>query len=340
MKCRCVVWIVVLAANASWLAGCAAKPDPATDQHAYWQQLGAALKDSAQPREQALAAYLLGLGLTSAPEGTRANSRKPAADPATYFTIRNLLAEVHGSHDAIALSIATQAAVEQNNQDLTNVMAGRWQLVEPDNLAPRLFSDTPIDAVLLEARKATRYETHAYGQIRFMTSVFKRWHASREEAGSGYSKLPESDEARAAVNAFGIWAAYGIPAFQKLTRACRDKALLSTSTRGEDCLHVARVMADNSDDLFSMGVGIAMLQRAAITPEDIALAATLRRNKEWQQHQYYEVLTQGMNEQEQVTDMVRLLKTRGVDNEIQLMQAGLREKGVALTAPDDWQPPG
>lgn len=41
----------------------------------------------------------------------------------------------------------------------------------------------------------------------------------------------------------------------------------------------------------------------------------------------------------QAAKMLRLLKGPDVDNEILLMQTALREKGIALTPPDDWQPP-
>ena len=48
---------------------------------------------------------------------------------------------------------------------------------------------------------------------------------------------------------------------------------------------------------------------------------------------------QEMDEAEQVGEMLRLLKTSGVDNEIQLLETALREKGIALDPPEDWQPP-
>ena len=338
MSRQYIVLTAVLIACAGWLGGCAGKSDPAGDPHAYWQRLATSLKDSTQPREQALAAQWLGLTLMDDQVGAQSTMGNPA-DSAIESAISGLLTKVNTSDDPVALSLATQVGVRRKDQHAISSTAGRWQVVEPDNLAPRLFADTPIDTVLAGARDTTRYETHGYDQIRLMTSVFKRWPMSREEMGSGYSKALADDEARAAANAFGIWAAFAIPAFQNLVNACRDGDLLSTPTRREDCLHVGKVMAGNSSDLLSKGIGISILERAASTQEDIALATTLRRNKEWQQHHYFEIFTEHKDEQQYASDMLRLLKTPGVDNEIQLMETALREKGIALVPPQDWQPP-
>lgn len=331
--------VLVLIVSAGWLAGCAAKADAVADEHAYWHRLGMTLKDSTQPKQQALAAQFLDFGRMSGQDGAQPTAAEYAADSATESPVSGLLAKINGSADAVALSIAAQVGVKRHDQRVTSSAAERWQAVEPDNFAPRLFTDTPIEAVLAGARDATAYESHGYDQVRLMTSVFKRWPMRSEEMGSGYSEAFKGDEPRAVVSAFAIWAAYANPAYQRLTQACRDEALLSTPTRRDDCLHVARVMAERSGYVLSRSIGIGMLERAASSPDDIALAARLRRNNEWQRHQYFLVLMQEMDDQQQAGEMLRLLETPGVDNEIQLMETALREKGIALTPPDDWQPP-
>ena len=331
--------IIVLIVCAGWLGACARMQESDTQQSAYFQRLAAELQKSTQPRERALAAQLLGMSALNQDNADLAASGRQVVDPAAKASIGALIAQASKHDDAVALSLAIQASNQVDDQAARLNAAKRWQAVESDNLVPRLLTDTPVESVLASARDTTRYETHGYEQVRLMTSVFKHWPMSREEMDSGYSGALKDDEARAAVSAFAIWAAYGIPGLQKLTSACRDEALLSTPTRRDDCLHVAKVLADNSSDVVSRSIGISMLERAASTPEDTALATRLRRNYEWQRHQYFVVLTQQMDEQQQVSEMLRLLKTPGVDNEIQLMEAALREKGVALVPPDDWQPP-
>ena len=326
---------VVLIVATGCLASCAAKADPAPDEHTYWQRIGVSLKGSAWPRDQALAAQLLDFSLAGEQDSTQPAGRRSAADSA----ISDLLSKVNRSDDAVALSIATQVGVKRQDQGAISSTAGRWQAIEPGNFAPRLFADAPIDAVLAGARDATGYESHGYDQVRLMMSVFKRWPMTRKEVRSDYGNALTDHEARAALSAFAMWAAYANPAFQRLTMACRDEALLATPTRRDDCLHVARIMASRSGYVLSRSIGISMLERAASTPQDIALAATLRRTNEWQRYQYFLVLMQEMDEAEQVGEMLRLLKTSGVDNEIQLLETALREKGIALDPPEDWQPP-
>jgi hypothetical protein len=339
MNRRHLILTIVFVASAAWLGGCAAKADPATGEDAYWQRLGMSLKDSTQPREQALAAQMLDFRLMVANDGMQPAAGESAAHSATESAIRDLLAKVNRSDDAVALSIATQVGVKRQDQRVGSSAAVRWQEVEPGNFAPRLFVDTSIEAVLAGARDATRYESYGYDQVRLMTSVFQHLPMRQEEMGSGYSNALTDDEARAVVSAFAIWAAYANPAYQKLTRACRDEALLSTPTRRDDCLHVAQLMAEKSGYVLSRSIGISMLERAASTPEGIALATRLRRNNEWQRHQYFQVLMQAMDDQQQAGEMLRLLKTPGIDNEIQLMETALREKGIALVPPEDWQLP-
>lgn len=340
MKRQDFVRIVVFIACAAGLAACAAESHPPVDgQQAYWQRLAMNLKDSAQPREQALAAQMLGFTMMVGDVAAQQGNEKPSAYPAIEPEVTALLAKVNASDDPVALSLATQVGVKLKDHKALSNVAERWQAVEPDNLAPRLFTDAPIEAVLAGARDATRYETHGYDQIRLMTSVFKRWPMSQKEMGSDYTNKFQGEEARAAASAFGIWAAFAIPGYQKLILACRDEALLSTPTRRDDCLHVGKVLAGNSSDLMSRGIGISILERAASAPDDIALATTQRRNKEWQQHHYFKIFTEDKDETQYIRDMLRLLKAPGVDNEIKLMETALLEKGIPLVPPEDWQPP-
>jgi len=329
-----------MAACAALLGGCASTPTAAVEQNVYWQRVAASLQQSTQLRERMFAANLLGLGVTiDEPSAQQASEKKPvSANPASLAAARALIAEAEHADDPLALSLATHAASTFGDHALASRMAARWQAVEADNLVPRLYTSVPMANLLSGARDTSRYDTHGYDQVRLMASVFTRFPMTREETGSNSNPAYSNDALRAGANAFGIWFAVSTPAFQALTNECKGPALEATPTRREDCLHVAKVMAGDPSDLLSKGLGISMLERAAITPEDIALATALRRNKEWQQPQYFAAFIQGKDEQEQISDMLRLLNTPGVGNEIQMMEAALREKGIPLTPPTDWQP--
>lgn len=103
---------------------------------------------------------------------------------------------------------------------------------------------------------------------------------------------------------------------------------------------MARTLASHSDNQLMAGMGIGMLKRAANTPEDIALADTLARNHAWQQRKYHEVLSSQRGTAQEAEGMLRLLRTPGIDSEIQLLEAALREQGISLLPPQDWNPPG
>ena len=197
----------------------------------------------------------------------------------------------------------------------------------------------PVDELLVAARTATRYQSHAYDQIRLMSGAFQRVPVSREETGAeGWEQYP-TDELRAGVSAFGIWAAQGFPSLQPVTAACKGEALQAAPTRRADCLQLARTLANHSDNLLMASVGIAMLERAANTPEDHALAAKLARNHAWQQQKYFELLSSRRGTAQEMEGELRLFKTPGIGNEIQLREAALRERGIALSPPQDWVAP-
>jgi hypothetical protein len=217
--------------------------------------------------------------------------------------------------------------------------ASRWQAVEPDNLAPLLFSSMPIDEVLTAARRTTRYESHGYDQIRAMSDAFIRVPMSRQQTGpDGWKEYPTA-ELRAGVSAFAIWAAYVFPGLKPLSDACKNEALESTPARRRDCLHVARTLATQSDTLLMTSMGIGMLKRASNTAEDNTLANTLDRNNAWQQQQYFRLLSAQRDSTREMEATLRLLHTPGIESEVQLREAALRERGIALVPPSNWMKP-
>lgn len=329
-----------MAACAALPGGCSSTPTAAVEQNAYWQRVAASLQQSTQLRERMFAANLLGLGVTIDEfSAQQAPEEKPAsANPASLAAARALIAEAEHSDDPLVLSLATHAASTIGDHALASSMAARWQAVEADNLVPRLYTSAPMATLLAGARDTNRYDTHGYDQVRLMASVLTRFPMTREETGSSSNSAFSNDALRAWANAFGIWFAVSMPAFQTLTNECKGPALEATPTRREDCLHVAKVMANHSDVLIAGLIGTGILNRAASTPNDIALANTLSRNRDWRQQQYYQVVSKQLDDAQQVSEMVRLMQVPGVGSENQLMEAALREKGIPLTPPADWQP--
>ena len=318
------------------LAACAEEADAPVDSSVYWQRVASVLQDSDVVRERALAAQLF--AFEGKPRRAAEQGRQP--DSPREALARQLIADVDRSDDAVALAVAAQAGAALADKALVVASMQRWRSLEQDNLAPLLFSSMPVDELLVAARAATRYQSHGYDQVRLMSDAFQRVPISREETGADAWKEYPSAELRAGVAAFAIWAAQAFPSLRLLTEACRDEALEATPTRRADCLHVARTLASHSDNQLMAGMGIGMLKRAANTPEDIALADTLARNHAWQQRKYHEVLSSQRGTAQEAEGMLRLLRTPGIDSEIQLLEAALREQGISLLPPQDWNPPG
>ena len=317
------------------LAACAEEADAPVDSSVYWQRVASVLQDSDVVRERALAAQLF--AFEGKPRRAAEQGRQP--DSPREALARQLIADVDRSDDAVALAVAAQAGAALADKALVVASMQRWRSLEQDNLAPLLFSSMPVDELLVASRKATRYQSHGYDQVRLMSHAFQRIPISRQETGAAAWKEYPSAELRAGVAAFAIWAAQGFPSLKPLTTACRDAALEATPARRADCLHMARILANHSDNLLMAVMGIGMLKRAANTPEDKALAAALARNHAWQQHQYFEVLTSRRGTAQEVEDTLRLLHAPGINSEVQLRDAALREAGISLLPPQGWVAP-
>lgn len=334
MKNKSMCLLAMLASLGS-LTACADATDPPVDASVYWQRVASSLQGSDEVRERALAAQLFALEgkpRRATDDGQQAGSPQDAL-------ARQLIADVDKSVDALALSVAAQAGAALADKALVAASTQRWQAVEPDNLAPLFFSAMPVEDFLLAARGTTRYESHGYDQVRLMSDAFKRVPMNQQEVGAeGWREYPTLEQ-RAGVSAFAIWAAQGFPSLKPLTSACKDEALQATPTRRADCLHVARTLASHSDNLLVASVGIGMLERAANTSEDSALAAKLARNHAWQQQKYFEVLSSQLGTTQEIESALRLLRTPGIDSEIQLREAALREQGISLLPPQDWVVP-
>ncbi|RZA36935.1 MAG: hypothetical protein EOP92_02900 [Lysobacteraceae bacterium] len=317
--------------------GCARQSEGPADSTEYWRRVANALQASNELRERALAAQLLALGGKGGSAMADDASLLPGSG--NDALARRLVASVQTSDDAVALSVAAQAGAASGDKALVATSTRRWQALEPDNLAPLLFSATPAEELLIAARGATRYESHGYAHVRLMSATFERVPMVPGEISAKTSQEYPTPELRAGVSAFAIWAAQGFPSLRTLTDACKNDALESTPTRRVDCLHVARTLARHSDNMLTTSVGIGMLRRAADTPEDQALANALDRNNAWQQHKYYEVLSSGRRTIEEMEETMRLLHAPGIESEIQLREAALLERGIPLVPPAEWKAP-
>lgn len=343
-------WILALVCVLAWspLSVRAASPAELASDKAqspstsYFERVAHALADNPQLRDRALAAQLLGFDAHAVKligEGAATATAPATSEALPARAATNLLPELAGSDDPLALSIALQHGQSIGDKAQVQAAARRWHALEPDNLAPLLWLEAPVAETLASARHARRYDSHAYAQIRFMIQAFERTPMNAGEVAALQDGHLYGDEARAAVTAFAIWAAYGIPAFQDLASTCRGDALQAATTRAGDCRHMGQVMATTADVGIAQSIGIGMLARAASSPAETAEAVGLRRTYDWQLQQRYGDQLDDRQLSEDLATMLRLLRDPGIRTEMQMSQAMLRERGVALTPPTDWQPP-
>lgn len=341
MKASVLLMILVLALVQCSVRAADDEGSPPGD-HGYWLRVAEALQASDNPQEQLLAAQLLGIVLWSHHPSSSADAKASPAYLRRHDYLqrfKSLRAQALESGDVIVLSMATQSNGPQDAGPSRATIAGRWQDADPENLAPRLYSDAPIEEVLAGSRDTTRYLTYGYRHLQLMNEAFSRLPMTGEEASGPGWKQHSSDGERAAVHAFGIRAALSAPAFQHVVNACKEPALSSSPQRAVDCLHVAKVMAQASDTLLSQRIGLAILRNSASTETDKAMSARLQRRHQWLWHNSANVLWDEADEREQVAQLLEVMRAPGVENELQLTEALMRKRGIPLLPPQDWKAP-
>lgn len=315
-----------------------APASPAADDaaNAAWRswsaRSAAALAATGQPRELAFAALLRGL--------TSQGSAMPGSDGPSQA----------GSGDAQAAAWRLDAAARAGEDTLANALlsydrdaairiraAQRWLGAEPRNLAPLLVRGGSVDALLADARGATRFDLGMLPQVRWMHAALLRTPPSAAEraafAAAGEFVVTE----HAAIQAMSLWGAVALPALQPLMTACDASALAGNPARARDCRHVGAVMADASDTMLGQLIGLALLDRLAETPGERADLQARRRTLDWRNLEWGRA--SAALPRDGAAQLVRLLADTSIASEPQLVERALGEAGIALEPPAGWRAP-
>lgn len=312
---------------------------------AWHARMAGELAASGKARELALAATLLALATREPPQDAGVEGDAPSQpaprDPRIDQWRR--LASARAGSDVLANVLLMQA--DSGTAADTQVRAEaieRWRMLEPGNLAPRLYAGADIDLLLADARLMDRHDMHWYAQARWLQSAFLAHPQTDAERAAIVQAQDAVDEAlppgeTAAMAGMGIMLAAALPGLQPLTEACRDEALSSTPTRREDCRHVAQVMADTSDTGLGTNIGIALLEQVAANGAERAQAQARRRRMDWQMLAWGRAAASQPNGG--ATQFVRLLRDPSVRSEQDLAERVLEEAGIPLDPPAGWQSP-
>jgi len=300
---------------------------------AYYARIAAELAATGQPRELAFAATLAGPPPPeNAVPGGDAPSQAIPQDP--RVTQWRKLASARAGSDVLANILLLQG--DPRVADATRDQAlKRWQRLEPDNLAPRLFAGD-AEAWLPQAGAHARLDMHYYEQLRWIQAALAA-HPPRAAERAMFGGADVAPDEAAAIAAAGIMAAVALPGLRTLGEACGDDALDATPTRRADCRHVGRVAADTADTSMGASIGIGLLEATAASVAQRVEAQVLRRRLDWQMIQWGRAATSQPDDG--AAQFVRLLRDPAVHGERDLVERVLAEAGIPLKPPAGWEMP-
>lgn len=304
-------------------------PEQVAAHVAHSQGLAAALAREGGARELALAALLRQADAQQAdPEAT---SEAPDAQAQAWLRA----AAAKAGADAIANQLLIAAAAKADPIRLE--AARRWQAAEPDNLAPLLHAGLTIDALLAQARGATRADTGMYPAVRWIAEAWRRHPpGAAEQAAMAGGEAFDLDEA-AAMSAMAVWAAAAMPDYAALVEGCSAQMLRAQPARRDGCLHVARLLADGATSIADEHAGLAMLRALAGAAAERDEVDARQRAMDWRMLQWGRLAQQ--QPRGGAGQFARLLRDPRIRSEQQLVERVLAEGGVAADPPPGWQAP-
>ncbi len=172
------------------------------------------------------------------------------------------LAMTEGSPDPVISAWATQAC--GNDGACLDASSRRWQQLEPDNLAPRLWAlrgTQKLDLTALQAlAQARRYHVH-FGQLG--ASMLAAWPA-------GEAPFLQTEML---IRTIGIDAAAALPALLPLSRSCREGS--AQADIRDACQRIARTMLQHSDSLMGVGIGMGLGRAAGLPVAELEAARAM-----------------------------------------------------------------
>jgi len=132
---------------------------------------------------------------------------------------------------------------------------------------------------------------------------------------------------------FGLAETQPQPSLQATSRYCEDGAA-NDATLKADCLKLGKTLEWSSGPLSrSLGLHLReVLSDDAAQQED---ARRARRNLVWQVQNFSQLLSRAQGDTVLASQLLRMARTGG--NEMSLVLTALRDNGIAVEAPADWQ---
>ncbi|MBS0462888.1 MAG: hypothetical protein JSS41_10520 [Proteobacteria bacterium] len=324
------------AAAAPVVADTAATTAQAADQAAYqaaMRELVRTLRDSASPRDRALASQLL-------PVIPAADGSEPAAsEQSTSGKLLRAAAQA-APNDALVQALWVKAMPQLSGCDAKDPCPQRADALarlQPDNAvawipavdaAYQRKDAAGVDAALAKMANARGYDDFLGQALKAWMDIYTRYPLpvpTSDPAAAGFSS-----RATALVAAMGMAAATAIPSFDTVVKSChRQMNPDATPSRFHSCAQIGRTLLVHGDSLLGRMIGRALLRVSGqATPADIEPA----RNAQWQQENWMRL---GAN-----ADPARLDAAAAdwakADNEMAVLQIQFQRAGIPLTPPAGW----
>jgi hypothetical protein len=232
---------------------------------------------------------------------------------------------------AILQQADTPSEVDAGHENLFAAPAmKRWREIEPDNLVPAMASGESLDAVLARADTFRRFSLHLSDLLSTVDAAFATQPPTPEQARSlQQAGTDVADMSAAHAIDLGVSA---MPAMTPLARACKGDARHATPARNLQCRTLGRLLSAHSDSLIGELFGAVLLRHdddPAVRSEG---EAALRAGK-WLTTASREAALHGMPD----CAAAKMRATPGL-GEGDAMRACLRDAGVQLAPPADWNP--
>ncbi|MBS0456847.1 MAG: hypothetical protein JSS44_05900 [Proteobacteria bacterium] len=324
------------AAAAPVVADPAATTAQAADQAAYqaaMRELVRTLRDSASPRDRALASQLL--PVVPATDGSEPASAEQAASGKLLRAAAQAAPD-----DALVQALWVNADPRLSGCDVKNPCPRRADALarlQPDNAAAWVplvdaawqRKDTAgIDAALAKMAKARDYDDFLGQALKAWMDVYARHPLPVPTSDPAAARF--SPRATALVAAMGMASATALSPFDKVVKSCqRQMNPDAPPSRFRDCAQIGRTLLVHGDSLLGRMIGRGLLRVSGqATPADVEPA----RNAQWQQENWMRLTA--------TADPARLdaaaADWANASNEMAVLQIQFQRAGIALTPPAGW----
>lgn len=222
----------------------------------------------------------------------------------------------------------------------------RLRALEPDNAAvwleglPRATDaadEAAVDAQLLRASQATRFQIHTVARTVRLAQAFERIPPGDALLASLPNDLaPVADHIElGAFAAFGVTMGELLPPISPVMRACTIET--ATRERRDACKAIARVVTENSDSMLGRSIGTKLGLRLARTQGEQAAARAAALRLAWQTQAAGELQSELDSTGALIGDqMLRWLQPGAT--EVTAVHSLLTDNAIPLDPPEGWVP--